>query len=386
MDAIRWQWYVSLRICGAGIMTIQQLGVSGGSPSTLYLATDTYANIVALFAATLPPVGTKALATDKADAGSSVYVSDGLGGCFPEHLATSARALTGVYRADSVIPLPILDLNYAETMALAGVETFARAGTLAYTDQAGNSQTAAINAPAFDRQAKTAVNNALVKMGLKVGSGGQLQITNIANLLPAGGFTIIVDCDTPQANAGGPILTLSNGGNVANRVQIDRHSSVYNPYFIVQSAGAVVVNEYPYHALWYGGPRRLVISCAPNAFSFCGDGDAYNSVSSGALPTGLNRLDIGWSSIGATYFDGWIKRVRIIPIPQTTAQVVNLSAGDNPVACWGDSLTAGTGATGPANYYPELLRLSRHPHSAVYNGGVGGETSTQIKTRMVADI
>jgi lysophospholipase L1-like esterase len=49
------------------------------------------------------------------------------------------------------------------------------------------------------------------------------------------------------------------------------------------------------------------------------------------------------------------------------------------VACWGDSLTGG--AYGQ-NFRTELSRLLNF--STVYDGGVGGETSTQVKTRMIA--
>lgn len=51
----------------------------------------------------------------------------------------------------------------------------------------------------------------------------------------------------------------------------------------------------------------------------------------------------------------------------------------NKVACWGDSLTAGSGGV---PYTTPLAELTAY---TVYNGGVGGETSTQIKTRMIAD-
>jgi lysophospholipase L1-like esterase len=49
-------------------------------------------------------------------------------------------------------------------------------------------------------------------------------------------------------------------------------------------------------------------------------------------------------------------------------------------AAWGDSLTAGTGGTP----YPTTLQSLRGA-ATVYNMGVGGETSTQIRTRMLAD-
>jgi lysophospholipase L1-like esterase len=53
----------------------------------------------------------------------------------------------------------------------------------------------------------------------------------------------------------------------------------------------------------------------------------------------------------------------------------------NFIATWGDSLTAGTGGTAWPTQIKGLLEVNR----GVYNGGVGGETSTQIAARMVAD-
>lgn len=50
---------------------------------------------------------------------------------------------------------------------------------------------------------------------------------------------------------------------------------------------------------------------------------------------------------------------------------------------WGDSLTFGVGASVVTASYPSDLGARRgHP---VYNGGVSGDTSTQIRTRMQAD-
>jgi lysophospholipase L1-like esterase len=50
------------------------------------------------------------------------------------------------------------------------------------------------------------------------------------------------------------------------------------------------------------------------------------------------------------------------------------------VAWWGDSLTNGSSGGEPRTALSRLLG-----NAYVYDGGVGGETSTQIKTRMVAD-
>jgi lysophospholipase L1-like esterase len=52
------------------------------------------------------------------------------------------------------------------------------------------------------------------------------------------------------------------------------------------------------------------------------------------------------------------------------------------IAAWGDSLTSGSGGGG-TTYETALAALSGY---TVYNGGIGGETSTQIKTRMLAGI
>ena len=48
------------------------------------------------------------------------------------------------------------------------------------------------------------------------------------------------------------------------------------------------------------------------------------------------------------------------------------------IACWGDSLTEGSGGT------PYPSQLSTASGYKTYNGGVGGNTSTQIKTRFLA--
>lgn len=54
---------------------------------------------------------------------------------------------------------------------------------------------------------------------------------------------------------------------------------------------------------------------------------------------------------------------------------------DEPVHCWGDSLTAGAGATF-GHDYPSLLRSLFHRPAV--NEGVGGETSSAVRARMLA--
>lgn len=59
-----------------------------------------------------------------------------------------------------------------------------------------------------------------------------------------------------------------------------------------------------------------------------------------------------------------------------------LQASNTTIVAWGDSLTAGAGSTGGLNY---PFNLSVLTNFTVTNKGIGGETSTQIKNRMVAD-
>jgi hypothetical protein len=279
-------------------------------------------------------------------------------------------------------PVPSLDLNYAELMALAGVETYARTGTESYTNRLGAAASAAENVPAFDRSTNNIPNAGLVPFGYKSANSGQLSIADVSALLGASGFTIVVDTEVPNSLAGaGPVIQLSSGA-VTNRVQIDR-SSNYNAAFVVQSGGTVVVNQQLGGVgAWHGGTRRQVISVANSVFHLAENGQYITSVFAGNKPSGLVRLDIGYASTGPTYFTGWIKRIRIYPLSMTAKQALDISAGELPVAFWGDSLTAGIGA---ASDLTEVFRFGRYPRGGVFNGGVGGETSTQIKARAIAD-
>ncbi len=56
----------------------------------------------------------------------------------------------------------------------------------------------------------------------------------------------------------------------------------------------------------------------------------------------------------------------------------------NMVACWGDSLTAGTGAVAGTSDYPTVLAKT-YPYRPYYNGGVGGETAQLIVNRLIGD-
>jgi len=78
------------------------------------------------------------------------------------------------------------------------------------------------------------------------------------------------------------------------------------------------------------------------------------------------------SGAGVSKFIGVISNISVKKV--LTATGIN-KFGLNNISCWGDSLTD--------IGYPMVLQVSSG--CPTYNGGVGGETSTQIKSRMIAD-
>lgn len=283
-------------------------------------------------------------------------------------------------------PAPLLDLNYETKGALYGFETYTRAGTLGYTDIIGASQTAAINTPAFDYQPRV-LAGWRVPLGLSCSGSGYVSFNPTTMLPSSNEYTIVLDVERPSSFTGSGAIFAMHSGAATHRVEIGVNAS-YQPYATVQASGSVQYNV----ALgpnqdWYGGTRRLVFTMKASGYVFADTGKRVHSqltASSAPARANLTNLNIGGSTGASSYFTGWVRRVRVLPVALTATQALALSAGDNPVACWGDSLTDGTGATGQSAIYPELLRAMRWPPSGVYEGGVGGETSTQIKTRMVA--
>ncbi|MEV5042689.1 SGNH/GDSL hydrolase family protein [Microbacterium sp. LMI1x-1-1.1] len=283
------------------------------------------------------------------------------------------------YRSTSMptdVPPPVLDINYAERMALHGFETHTRAATDTYTDALGATQTAVADVPVFDRGARSA-SQILVPLGLKLSPGAIVSFNPNALLPATADYTIVVDVDRASGYANnGAILTLDDGaGGTQHRVVISLNSN-YQPSFTVQASGAVVVNQAMGNIQSWGAgrPRRLVLAVKSGAYFYSDTGLKDGASTTGGSPSkaSLTRL-----TLGSAGFAGWIRRVQIIPKALTRAQVVTLAAAPVPLACWGDSMTEAG--------WPNGLREMRWPFSGTFNGGVGGETSTQIRTRMLAD-
>lgn len=82
---------------------------------------------------------------------------------------------------------------------------------------------------------------------------------------------------------------------------------------------------------------------------------------------------------------GSIQRIRLYPFAMDANAFLAIAAGSQGIAAWGDSLTAGAGATGGSggtNTYPFVASGLFSPSRLVANMGSGGQTSTQIAARL----
>jgi len=102
----------------------------------------------------------------------------------------------------------------------------------------------------------------------------------------------------------------------------------------------------------------------------------FSSEYNGGYPNGNNT-----TKGGTVYLSNLQDNKFALDAPNTD-QYISLESPSVYIAWWGDSLTDGTGSSAGSN---APLDLSRITGFNVYNGGVPGETSTQIRTRFFKD-
>lgn len=115
-------------------------------------------------------------------------------------------------------------------------------------------------------------------------------------------------------------------------------------------------------------------------------GQPVQQALSGTFP-GLAALRLGRSRSSVSgLWTGGIERLRLFSASMGEEPFAAFVAGTG-IAAWGDSLTAGAGATGGSTgnaTYPAVAQGLFSPRRAVVRQGVGGQTSTQIAARMNA--
>lgn len=184
------------------------------------------------------------------------------------------------------------------------------------------------------------------------------------------GVTVVVAGTTPAAASGDKVVYQADDGGTRNRLRIVWGAD--KALRAISTVNAVDVCTVTLGTVEVSTAFRLAVSLAANVFRAALGGGAAGSVTGQATP-GLCYMRIGRSYTGETW-DGGIDTVTVWPAVQSAAMVETLSGP--AVAAWGDSLTA--------QGYPALAAAAFSPPRAVYNGGVGGETSTQILARMAA--
>jgi lysophospholipase L1-like esterase len=102
----------------------------------------------------------------------------------------------------------------------------------------------------------------------------------------------------------------------------------------------------------------------------------YDSVTKTVAPSNLVLIAPLTATLSSIAPASLVSRGYIDP-PAVTNVTAWLS-----ITTWGDSLTAGDGASASTNRYPAAL--GRYSGFLVSNGGVSGQTSTQIRTRQTA--
>jgi lysophospholipase L1-like esterase len=206
----------------------------------------------------------------------------------------------------------------------------------------------------------------------------------------AGGVRVMVTARTPASASGVQILwqaddAASNLGNPLERNFVRLiHDSAQRLRLVVSSGATGTAVEQANLDLGVVPPAAVftvAFSASANAFIASLDGRQAIADMSGQMP-GLAAMRIGHGATGNVW-TGDVLRVIVHAGPGSVFEVENLAcAPARLVAAWGDSLTAGAGATGTG--YPLVAANLFTPPRAVANMGIGGQSSTQIAARMNA--
>jgi lysophospholipase L1-like esterase len=131
-------------------------------------------------------------------------------------------------------------------------------------------------------------------------------------------------------------------------------------------------------------PFRTGIAFDATGRSISGNGST--AVSAAPVVGQTTPIYLGYPQTGiAAGLNTCLRKIEMYSSRLSDALLATFTKMDSPNGvAWGDSLTAGFNASSAAAAYPQVLTglLGRD----VGNGGVGGETSTQITTRALADI
>ncbi len=204
----------------------------------------------------------------------------------------------------------------------------------------------------------------------------------------------VIEATTPATPVGSKVLWQTDDGmmdhglgtpNERNYIRLywaaDRHLRLLVAY---QTAAGTVTTQADLDLglIEPSTPFKVAFSAAPNSFVAALDGQPAVSNTSGTFP-GAAIMRIGRSQTTANNWDGAIGRLTLWSTAKPTEELEDLSAAGpgHGIVAWGDSLTAGGGASGAATRYPAVASAAFNPDCPVSNQGIGGQTSTAIAAR-----
>jgi lysophospholipase L1-like esterase len=233
----------------------------------------------------------------------------------------------------------------------------------------------------------------LSSRGLYVSNSNQSAVVNLAAVISGftgADWTVEVDfeCEAPTTVSQGriPVQIAVNNVNRAalgfsdadGSMTVNWSNVTNDPSLLVQSNnGIATINGYGRrNRFMFGTTGGLGFAVVNGLIVMTGQAQRAMTTAPSLHLGGARTLSEAW-------LFGWIRSVRVWKTAVAAArQIVNAPSPDLRLSTWGDSLTAGAGASPATRAYPQML--GRLANRQVRNGGIGGDTSTQIRTRFFA--
>lgn len=137
--------------------------------------------------------------------------------------------------------------------------------------------------------------------------------------------TIIVEATTPNANSvnpggGVPALVAFTDGTTNNRIQLTRSAVGNNMIYGVFSSASSQASLTTTTSWANDTTNKIAVAWASNDFAVAFKSDAVLTDTSGLLPVGISKLNIG-SRDGTSYWCGWIQNITYIPRRLTNTEL-----------------------------------------------------------------
>lgn len=223
---------------------------------------------------------------------------------------------------------------------------------------------------------------------------------SLKEVLPHAGFRPgnlcgIVEATTPASGGSGGVVFQADDNADFNTTWLERNyirilwDGSQRLRFIVSHGGSGIQVEQinlDLGAVPPGTGFAVAFSAREGEYRAALVGQAVQKALTGTFP-GLAALRFGRGrSVATGLWSGSIDRVRLYP-NALGEEAFAVFAGGQSIAAWGDSLTAGAGATGGTTgtaTYPMVAQTLLSPARTVHRQGIGGQTSTQIAARINA--